>query len=801
MAKLNESLGDYVSHERMETGLRIVAENAEIDVVICDPAVCRIRVTRPADETSDFSYALTAAPDPATFDLSDMEEAFEIRTSRFSAKISKYPVRVYFCTLSGGLINEDDPAFGVSWIGDEITAYKQLQPGERFLGLGEKTGHLDRAGSACTNWNTDYWAYPADADPLYTSMPFYIGVHTGLCYGMFFDSTYKTTFNFGASNDRFASFSAEAGPLDYYFIHDETVAGILNAFTRLIGRMPMPPIWSLGYQQCRFSYFPDQEVLTVARQFRNRGIPADVIYLDIHYMDGFRMFTWDQTRFPDPQNLIDKLRAMGFHVAVILDPGIKIEDGYAPYEDGIANGVFVTYPDGKPYAGEVWPGWCHFPDFTNPGVRAWWAGWLKDLADKGIEGFWNDMNEPSAWGKCIPNLIEFDFEGCKATHKQAHNVYGMQMARATWTGAVKWLKNKRPFVLTRAGYTGVQRYAAVWTGDNISDDAHMLADVRMVNSMGLSGMPFSGYDIGGFVGECGPNLFARWISIGVFAPLMRGHTMINSRDAEPWCFGEEVEAIAGNFIRLRYRLLPYIYSAFYECSQTGMPVARSLAIEYAHDPMVYNHAYDHEYLFGDAILVVPVASDVHITKLYLPAGRWYDFYTDQRLEGDKELLWEAPQDKLPIFIRAGSVIPMQQPVSCTDQMPEGPLELHVYADPEKERVFTCYEDDGCTRDYQKGIFFRRDIRLTPKELVLEPATGDYESRFDQIKVYFHGFDFNNQEHIPFNRKKKPLRAESFRFFDPIAPLDKNGDAFDPYGELPVFSVTARHSREQMKFRF
>jgi len=801
MAKLNESLGSYVSHRRMDAGIHIDAENAVVDVMIYAQTICRISVKRPGDETDGFSYAVVSEPESGVFELADKDEKLEIRTDCFVAEIEKFPVRVFFYTPAGGLINGDEPAFGASWIGDEITAYKQLQPGERFLGLGGKTGHLDRAGSACTNWNTDYWAYPADADPLYTSMPFYIGVHTGLCYGMFLDSTYKTTFNFGAANNRFACFSAEAGPLDYYFIYDDTVAGILRAFSRLVGRMPMPPVWSLGYQQCRFSYYPAHEVLTVARQFRNRGIPADVIYLDIHYMDGFRMFTWDDARFPEPEQLIAQLRDMGFHVAVILDPGIKIEAGYATYEDGKARDVFVTYPDGKPYSGEVWPGWCHFPDFTHPDTRHWWAGWLKDLADAGIEGFWNDMNEPSAWGHSIPSLIEFDFEGRKATHKQAHNVYGMQMARATWTGAVKWLKNRRPFVLTRAGYTGVQRYAAVWTGDNVSDDAHMLADVRMVNSMGLSGMPFAGYDIGGFVGECPPRLFARWISIGAFAPLMRGHTMVNSRDAEPWCFGEEVEAIARNFIRLRYRLLPYICSIFYECSQTGLPVARSLAIDTPHEPMVYNHAYENEFLFGDAILVVPVASDVHITKLYLPAGRWYDFYTDQRLEGDKELLWEAPPDKLPIFIRAGRVIPMQQPVSCTDQMPDGPLELHVYADPEKERVFTYYEDDGCTRDYQEGMFFRRDIRLTPEELELEPATGDYASRFKQIKVYFHGFAFSDQESIRLNQKKKPLHVESFRFFDIIAPLDRNGDAFDPYGELPVYSVTARHSRDQMKFRF
>ena len=589
--------------------------------------------------------------------------------------------------------------------------------------------------------------------------------------------------------------------MDYYFIHGETIAAILRAFTWLVGRMPLPPLWSLGYQQCRFSYYPDREVISVARQFRDRGIPADVIYLDIHYMDGFRMFTWDRHRFPDPHKLVADLKEMGFHVAVILDPGIKIEDDYPPYEDGKARDVFVKYPDGELYTGEVWPGWCHFPDFTRPDTRAWWGGWLKQYVDTGIEGFWNDMNEPAAWGHNIPALIEFDFDGQKATHKQAHNIYGMQMARSTREGAAGWMENRRPFVLTRSGYTGVQRYAAVWTGDNVSDDAHMLADVKMINSMGLSGMPFGGYDIGGFVGECSPDLFARWISIGALAPLARGHTMVNSRDAEPWSFGETVEGIAKNFIKLRYRLLPYLYSTFYECTQTGMPVARSLAIEYTHDDRIYNHIYQHQYLFGSAIMVAPAASDARIVKVYLPEGRWYDFYSDKRCEGNAEVYREVPLDKLPLFIRAGAIIPMQNPVCCTDKRPEGPLQIHVYKDPEVESVFTYYEDDGQTLDYQKGAFFRRDIRLSPEDLILEPAEGDYASRFSRIKIYFHGFDFKERENIRLNRKKLPLSAERFRFFEPVTPFDKNGDGFDPYGELAVFSVTAEHSRNKMQFSF
>src|SRR6056297_50954 len=801
MSKINEPLKNYVSHSRIAGGIHIVAENAVVDVVFYSEAVCRVMIKRPGDAPKDFSYAVAADPHPVKYSIREAEGRIRIQTRCVVAKIEKFPVRLAFLTTAGDLINADDSAFGTSWIGEEITTYKKLEPGERFLGLGEKTGHLDRAGASYTNWNTDYFAYPADADPLYTTLPFYIGGHHGLAYGIFLDSTYRSTFNFGAANDRFSFFSIPAGPMDYYFIHDETVAGILRAFTGLVGRMPLPPLWSLGYQQCRFSYYPDREVMAVARGFRDRDIPADAIYLDIHYMAGFRVFTWDHERFPAPVDLAADLKKMGSHVLAILDPGIKIEDGFTPYEDGKDQDVFVKYPDGEPYAGEVWPGWCHFPDFTRPETRRWWGGWLKDFVTAGIEGFWTDMNEPSAWGHHIPDLLEFSFDGKGATHKEAHNVYGMQMARSTWEGMRQWRENIRPFVLTRSGYTGVQRYASVWTGDNISDDAHMLADVRMVNSMGISGMPFCGYDIGGFVGECSPDLFARWISIGVFAPLAWGHPMVNSRDAEPWSFGEGVEAVARNYIKLRYRLLPYIYSAFYVCSQSGIPVARSLAVDYFHDPMIYAHAYEHQYLFGDAILVIPVASDVRIAELYLPAGGWYDFYSDARYQGSAEIYSKAPKERLPLFVRAGAVIPMQDPVSCTDEISQGPLQIHVYRDSEKESASTYYEDDGYTMDYQKGNYFKRDIRLSKNALILEPADGKYPSRYSRLKIYFHGFDFNDQTNIHLNGRAVPLQAETIRFFEPVSPLDKNGGGIDPYGDLPVFSVLTDHVRAQMRFEF
>ena len=291
-----------------------------------------------------------------------------------------------------------------------------------------------------------------------------------------------------------------------------------------------------------------------------------------------------ESDFPNPKALIEGLRAKGFHVVIIVDPGVKVEEGYEPYEDGLAQDVFVKYPDGENFTGEVWPGWCHFPDFTNPRVREWWGDKFKELVDVGIDGFWNDMNEFATWGNRLPDLMEFDHDGERSTVKRARNIYGLQMSRSTYEGTSKLLNGERPFILTRASFAGAQRYSAVWTGDNEASEDHMLLGTRIVNSLGLSGVAFCGPDVGGFAGATYGDLFARWISIGAFTPFFRAHTFVNTNYSEPWAFGEEVEEISRNYINIRYRLMPYIYSSMYEASQTGIPLNRSLAMDYAgHD--------------------------------------------------------------------------------------------------------------------------------------------------------------------------------------------------------------------------
>jgi alpha-glucosidase len=738
---LSKSLGSLTRWEKTAHGIVGETPNGKFIVTFYNESIARITATR-AEEFEDFSYAVVGEPVKIGLDISESHEQIRINTGKITLLIQKSKVRFTFLNHKGDILNEDDHSFGTCWNGEQVSTYKKLQTGERFIGLGEKTGPLDRKGQGYINWNTDAFGYGSGSDPLYATMPFYIGIHSNLLYGIFFDNTHKSFFNFGASNNRFTSFAADSGEMNYYFIHGDSVGEIIGHYTFLTGRMEMPPLWSIGYQQCRYSYYPDKEVLGIARHFREKDIPADVIVLDIHYMDDYKIFTWNNKTFANPKWLLDELGKMGFEVVLMCDPGIKIEKNYQAYEDGVKKDVFLKYPDGSYYSGQVWPGWCHFPDFTNPDTREWWKEQFKEYVALGVQGYWNDMNEIATWGNMIPENIEFDFEGNKASMRRGRNIYGMMMARSTYEGTKALMKNRRPFNLTRSAYSGIQRYSAVWTGDNVSYDEHMILGVRMVSSMGLTGVAFAGYDIGGFVGNADSKLFARWISIGTFSPFFRGHSMINSRDSEPWSYGEEVEAISRNYIRFRYKMMPYIYSLFYEAVQTGLPLQRTLAINYPHDHKIYDGQFHNQYMFGPAFLVAPVESNKDFVKIYLPEGDWYYLYNGKKYSGNSEIILECPVHRLPVFVKGGSVIPMEPVKSHSREISEE-LHLHVYKG-EHDTSFLYYQDDGKTFDYQQDEFSKRFIQYQPShnKLTVGKTEGTFKSTVKKLKVVFHGFGQN-----------------------------------------------------------
>ncbi len=772
----NQSIGPVVSFEKNNHGVHIYTDKECARITVCSAHIIQVSIVKKSCPASVVSYAVVNTPLTTDFQITNYDTKIELHTQALKLVIQKYPLRLAFFTLNDELINEDHHSFGTSWIGHEVTCYKAIHYNEKYIGLGEKNGHLNRSGKCFTNWNTDKFAYGVDDDPIYLSIPFYIGINGQHPYGIFFDNTYKSTFNFGASNNRFMYFQADDGEMNYYFIHHPKVADIITSYTSLTGRIDLPPLWSLGFQQCRYSYYPDNTVLHIARTFREKKIPADVIYLDIHYMDAYKVFTWHPEYFPQPEMLSQALNEYDFNLAVIVDPGIKCEKGYHAYDEALNKDYFVKYPDGEPYNGQVWPGWSCFPDFTNEEVRIWWGQKLASLTEKGVSGFWNDMNEPAAWGQHLPDLIEFNYEGEGATHKRARNIYGLQMTRSTYSGAKKLMHGKRPFVLSRAGFSGSQRYGAIWTGDNISSDEHLMAGIRLVNSMGISGIPFAGYDVGGFAEEAQPELFARWMMLGAFSPFFRAHSMINTRSAEPWSFGEEVEEISRNYISLRYRLMPYIYSTFYEATQNGLPVSRSLAIDYSFDENIYKTQFEHQYLFGKNLLVIPSESNQRYTKVYLPQGKWYNLYSDELLEGSREMLIEVPKEILPLYVKAGAIIPEQSLTQSLKQKPNHILTLHVWANHDGEFVY--YEDDGNTYQFEQGLYCKRLIQNNSSEgkIIIHKQEGNYISHFKKLKILFHGFS-ELKDQIWFNGNPLKLKSEQVIYINPISD-------FDPFATLP-----------------
>ncbi|AFL85850.1 family 31 glycosyl hydrolase, alpha-glucosidase [Belliella baltica DSM 15883] len=797
-SKRNLHLGNVEHWEKTDFGISGKTSNGFFKITVFEHDTIRIQASQ---EDTFFSnpYSVVSQPRHEGFSIEELDQLLVIKTKTVELKLFLNPFHLKFYDKNGKLLNEDDPSFSISWLGTEVTNYKKLQPQEKFVGLGEKTGNLNRAGKAYTNWNTDYFAYGIGDDPLYMSIPFYIGIHDEVAYGIFFDNTHKSVFNFGASNNRFMYFSAEDGEIDYYFMHDDHVSKILSAYTKLTGRMEMPPMWSLGFQQCRYSYYPESEVLNLAQTFREKDMPADVIYLDIHHMEKYKVFTFDNEKFTNPKAMITKLKEKGFKVVVIMDPGIKTEAHYAPYVEGLGKDLFVKYPDGEIYEGQVWPGWCAFPDFTKEETRTWWGEKMKFYKDAGVDGYWTDMNEPASWGQHTPNLIDFHYEGEIVSHRKARNIYGMQMAKAAKEGSEMQAPNQRPFVLTRSGFSGIQRYAAAWTGDNVSSEEHMLAGVRLVNSLGLSGVSFSGYDIGGFAGEASKSLFARWISIATFSPFYRAHSMINSCDSEPWSFGEEVEEISRNYMKLRYQMLPTLYSHFYKSTESGLPVAKSLVLDFPHEAKVYEEAFQNQYIFCESLLIAPIESTKEITKVYLPEGDWYYFFNDQKYSGNQIIYVDTPLSYLPVFAKAGSIIAMQSAISHTDATHEGVLKLHIYKG-KGSSTYLHYEDDGFSKNYQKAEFFKREITWNSdkQELQFGPVEGNYESAFKEVQLYFHGID---KDSISLGDQEIKGEKENLAFLGRLTEFDPLPDYSQPYYEVEnINSFRFTHQSDEFKVK-
>ena len=613
--------------------------------------IVRVRFSTAKEFGRDHSYAVTnhdlGTPDVK---VESGSNAITLVTASLRVTVQLSPLRVSFANAAGEILDADDDLRGISVAGTQFRVAKRLQDDEHVYGFGEKTGKLDKRGWQLGGynyvmWNADTFSYDDSTDPLYVSVPFYLTLRNGRAHGIYLDNTWRSSFDVGREEPNLLTFGAVNGDLDYYFINGPEPKKVVERYTELTGRAPLPPLWSLGFHQCRYSYYPEARVREVADTFRKKQIPCDVMWLDIHYQDNYKPFTWNYERFPDPKKMISDLRTEGFHTVCIVDAHPKKEKGYAPYDQGVAGNYLVKNPDGSIYEGQVWPAKAEvdpqpsvFPDFSNPAARAWWGTLFQSFTDIGMAGIWNDMNEPAVFeskrGTMPPDVV-FNNEGQPSTHLELHNVYGQLMSRATFEGLEKLRPNDRAFVLTRASFAGGQRYAAVWTGDNTSDWASLRQSIPTLLGMGLSGFPFVGADIGGFAGMPSGELFTRWLQVGVFSPFMRAHSEFGRPNKEPWVWGARYEAANKKTIELRYELLPYIYNVMQQASQTGVPAMRPLFLDFPHDKNVTG--VDDEFLFGDDLLVAPVLIEgVTNSKAYLPPGDWYDYWTGHHYTGGGE---------------------------------------------------------------------------------------------------------------------------------------------------------------------
>ncbi len=744
--------GQLRTLSRDERTLIITPAAGRIAVSVLTPRIVRVRVSPDDTFAPRRSWGVTP-PDESfeatPFTLEEADDALLVHTGLFTLWIDRASCRIS-CSDENGRSFCADKA-GVRWGKTGITCSKWIAPNEHFYGFGERTGNLDKLGRRMTNWTSDPpGGHDPGTDPLYIAIPVFLAVQPDLTYGVFFNNTWHSTFDIGSQHTDTWEMTAQGGEMDYYIIYGPTPAAVAEGIGTLLGTMPMPPRWALGYHQSRWSYETDPAVRQLATEFRQRAIPCDAIHLDIDYMHGYRVFTWDAARFPDPAALIAHLRSQGFRTVTIIDPGVKIDPNYSVYRQGVEQGYFIRKANGELFHGYVWPDDAVFADYTRPEVRQWWGELQKTLVDQGVSGIWNDMNEPTVFeqpfsqGFSPPHTIDLDAqqgpEGERTVHAEVHNLYGYGMAQASYEGLRRYLTEQRPFVLTRSAFAGIQRWSACWMGDNSSWWEHLEMAMPQLVGMGLSGVPFVGIDIGGFFGNANGELFARWMQLGVLLPFCRGHSAMGTTHHEPWAFGPHIEAICREYLKLRYRLLPYLYSLFWEASQRGAPIVRPLLYHFPDDSTTY-HFHD-EIMLGPFLLAAPIYHPGRVHRhVYLPGEGWYDWWSGEHHNGTTHLLAQAPLERLPLYVRAGAIIPCGPEMNHTDERPLDPLTLHLYPG---EGTFTLYEDDGISFAYQRGQFCTTTYTLhrDANHLVFSIAarSGNYTPPPRQVVVRVHDID-------------------------------------------------------------
>ena len=717
--------------------------------------ILRVRMAAAAEWSEGISWAVL---DPARRSAAQVRKLREVdavgfATTRLVVRILLATGRIMITRADGALVCVDAADFPAELQRGGFTLRKQRLPGERFFGLGDQPGPLDRTGGAFVLWNVDTGNYQESTTPVYKSIPFFIAARPGSACGILLDNSWRSSFDFGQARRDVIAFGAEGGPAEYYVLAGLNARAVLQSYAYLTGLPPLPPRWALGYHQSRYSYMTQAAVMDVAEGLRSRGFPADAIHCDIDFQDRNRPFTVNKATFPSFPGMVKDLAAQNLRVVAITDLHIaQAKAGYAPYSSGMKGGHFVTTPAGEPYVGDSHPGPAVFPDFTRADTRQWWGSLYRGFGDAGVAGLWNDMNEPAVGNEpsgtmpldTVHRVEEPDYPSRTAQHAELHNIVGLQNIRATYEGVQAMRPDERPFVLTRASFAGGQRYAWTWTGDNSATWNHLRLTTPMLVNAGLSGVAFIGADVGGFFGSAPADLLTRWFQLGAFHPFFRNHCFQESAPREPWLDGPEHEAIRRRFVEERYRLMPYLYTLAEETARTGVPMLRPLFFECPSMLGVSNnfrHAPDAQFMLGAALMVAPqlFPETLNPYDVALPDGPWYDYWTGHVVEAAM-LAVQRDLLHLPVFVRAGSILPRQELVQSADETPDGALELSVY--PGRVGVGSVYTDDGHSLAFQRGVFLRQSYRFTDgpdgAEFSLSAREGSYDPWWETIEIVIHG---------------------------------------------------------------
>jgi alpha-glucosidase len=763
-----ESLIPIAGYQSRQDNLITCQDGSQIKVEFLTPDMPRIQMSYKKRLEPNPSWAIAKTDwAPTAVSTTESPENVTVASAQLKVIIHKSPLLIEIQDRNGRTLSKDarpllgdpnhtqkvfDPSAGFMTV---VT--KELGLDEHFYALGEKAHKLDRRRGHFRMFNSDTPKYSEGTDPIYQSIPFYISLEDNRAHGLFYDNSYRSHFDFGNSGQEFTGYGVEGGQIDYYFIDGPSIKDVVRRYTELTGRIYLPPKWALGHQASRWSYYPDRMVEKIADTYQQHDLPLDVMTLDIDYMQKYRVFTWDLKRFADPDGLARRLKAKGLHIVNIVDPGVKYQPqgvasakdqeqpelkdqsgSYYVYNQGSKNDYFVKRKDGKQMVTTVWPGETVFVDFTKEAARKWWGDMHRAYLDHGTGGIWNDMNEPADFtekGDTGANQRDsyFDDLGRNTPHAKNRNVFALLMCKATYEGLLRLRPNDRPYVITRAAYAGIQRYSTMWTGDAASSWEALAVSVPMFCNLGLSGETFIGSDVGGFMGRGDGEMLTRAYQISFLVPFCRNHKAQDDYDQEPWRFGTYYENIIRKYLKLRYRLLPYIYAGLDEARTTGTPFIRPLVLEYQDDSNTY--AMDDQFLAGRDLLCSPVVKPNQEKKrVYLPRGLWYDFYTG-KLQSKQNQVVDAPLETVPLYARGGSIVPLGPEKNTVDALPNGALELRVYPNAAQKAEGTLYEDDGKSQQYLHGGFARRKVSFANRTLTIEKTGYALPQRPLHVRFY------------------------------------------------------------------